>query len=102
MAKHFENDFNFVPLTFNLANEAVACKRYMGLHKDKTFIVKPHGGAEGCGIFLVQSFKNIPQHAFAQGYICQEYLSNPLLINGKKFDLRIYVMVTQIGSYPDT
>lgn len=100
MANHFEHDFNFVPLTFNLASEADACKRYMASHRSKTFIVKPHGGAEGCGIFLVQQFKAIPGHAFSQGYICQEYLSNPLLLNGKKFDLRIYVMVTQIGSYP--
>ena len=73
----------------------------MAAHKKKTFIVKPHGGAEGCGIFLVQNFKQIPANAFAQGYIAQEYLKDPLLLDGKKFDLRIYVMVTQIGSYPD-
>ena len=60
MAQHFEHDFNFVPMTFNLATESEACRRYMVRCKNKTFILKPHAGAEGCGIFLVQSFKAIP------------------------------------------
>ena len=53
MARLFEHDFNFAPLTFNLSTELDACKRYMAKHKSKTFIVKPNGGAEGCGIQLV-------------------------------------------------
>ena len=54
MQRHFEHDFNFVPLTFELSHEADALKKYMAANKKKTFIVKPHGGAEGCGIFLAQ------------------------------------------------
>jgi len=57
MMRHFEHDFNFVPMTFDLSKEKDTCKRYMAANKQKTFIVKPHGGAEGCGIFLVQNFK---------------------------------------------
>ena len=29
MIRHFEHDFNFVPLTFELSTEADALKRYM-------------------------------------------------------------------------
>lgn len=53
MQRHFEHDYNFVPHTFDLSFEADACKRYMASKKGKTYIVKPHAGAEGCGIFLV-------------------------------------------------
>jgi len=66
----------------------------------KTFILKPSGGAEGCGIIIVQQFKKIPSFVFSQDYVAQAYLDNPLLIDNKKFDLRIYVMVTQMGTYP--
>lgn len=66
-----------------------------------TFIVKPKAGSEGCGIFLVKKFKDIPSYAFAQEHIVQEYKEEPLLLNGKKFDLRIYVLITSLGTKND-
>eukprot|EP00347_Sterkiella_histriomuscorum_P019520 403341319 len=95
--KHYESDFNFAPQTFALPHEQDALKSFMKKNKGATFIAKPQGGAEGLGIFLLKQFKELPHYTFQQEYIVQEYLDKPLLVDNKKFDLRIYVMVTSIN-----
>ena len=70
----------------------------MKAHPKKTFICKPEDGSEGCGILLAQKFKDIPPLVHEKGYVVQEYLCDPLLIDKKKFDLRVYVLVLDLGS----
>jgi len=55
------------------------------------YIVKPAALSCGKGIKVIsqrQVVKNRPQ------YVISQYLSKPYLINGFKFDLRIYCLVT--------
>ena len=70
-----------------------------------TWIMKPAGSAQGKGIFLVNRLSQLRKWskgsagAAAGGpspktYVVSRYLDNPLLIGGKKFDLRLYVLVT--------
>ena len=62
MIRHFENDFNFIPRTYLLPNQDREALR-VAMHSGKrTFIFKPAGGAEGCGISLAQKFNKIPTH----------------------------------------
>ena len=62
------------------------------------YIVKPDNGCQGAGIELVTSHEQLlallaksdaPDRA-----VVQSYLPNPLLVDGLKFDLRLYVVLT--------
>ena len=58
----------------------------------EVYIVKPPASAEGRGIRLVNRWESMPKPG--QPAVVQRYLDDPLLIDGKKFDCRVYVAVT--------
>jgi len=53
--------------------------------------VKPHNLSRGRGIYLIDNVSELPLDEVS---VVSKYIGNPLLINGHKFDLRIYVLVT--------
>ena len=55
-----------------------------------TLIVKPDAGCQGRGIFLAKSLDAVEG---TEGMIAQQYLNSPMLVDGYKFDLRLYVLV---------
>ncbi|XP_053394051.1 tubulin polyglutamylase TTLL5-like isoform X10 [Mercenaria mercenaria] len=83
-------NFDIVPSSFVLPGEYQEfCTAFL---KDKgPWIVKPVASSRGRGIFLVNHPDQIP---LDENIIVCRYISNPLLIDGFKFDVRLYVAVT--------
>ncbi|CAL6006962.1 Tubulin_tyrosine ligase [Hexamita inflata] len=84
---------NLIPLSFKLQEEHEVLKEYMAKHPDNFFIFKPIFSSRGNNIQLLNHKIEIPSDKEA---IVQEYLGNPLLLKGYKFDMRIYVMLFSI------
>lgn len=63
-------------------------------HKgERWFIVKPHNSSQGKGIWLSSSAEEVLQKQ-KECIVVSEYIHNPLLVKGLKFDMRIYVAIT--------
>ena len=89
--KQFPKDYAIFPRTWCLPADFGDYQSFCRTKKNKTFILKPDSGSQGKGIFLTKSPKEIKP---GEDLICQQYISKPFLIDGLKFDLRIYVLVT--------
>ncbi|KAL9886412.1 polyglutamylase complex subunit TTLL1-like isoform 1-T2 [Glossina fuscipes fuscipes] len=96
---------DFVPITFVLPADYNMFVEEYRKNPQSTWIMKPCGKSQGAGIFLINKLSKLkrwsreaknafhPQIA-KESYVISRYIDNPLLIGGKKFDLRLYVLVT--------
>lgn len=97
---------DFIPQTFMLPADYNLFVEEFRKNPNNTWIMKPCGKARGIGIFLVNKLSQLKKwsrdgkgNSFQpptakETYVISKYIDNPLLIGGKKFDLRLYVLVT--------
>ncbi|KZC14998.1 putative tubulin polyglutamylase TTLL9 [Dufourea novaeangliae] len=94
-----------MPLTFELPNDYRLFTEEYHKQPGATWIVKPAGRSQGRGIFLFRKLKDLTEwrtkefnfqqlETPVETFIVQKYVENPYLLAGRKFDLRIYGLVT--------
>ncbi|VEL25526.1 unnamed protein product, partial [Protopolystoma xenopodis] len=99
---------DFIPVTFMLPHDYNLFAEEYKRMPSSTWIMKPSGKARGIGIFLINRLSQLKKwsregkHGYIgnistcikDSYVISRYIDNPLLIGGKKFDLRLYVLVS--------
>ncbi|XP_048368722.1 LOW QUALITY PROTEIN: tubulin polyglutamylase TTLL11 [Sphaerodactylus townsendi] len=100
----FPDEYNFYPRSWILPEEFTHFLAEVRLMKDSnptrkpTFIVKPDGGCQGDGIYLIKEPSEVRLMGNLQSRpaVVQEYVSKPLLIDKLKFDIRLYVLLKSL------
>ncbi|KAG1711843.1 hypothetical protein DVH05_009085 [Phytophthora capsici] len=95
--KHPAAYANIIPETYLTANDydkQQFLTRFQA-EPNVVWILKPPNLSCGRGIKLVSSSTHsTPKLSKKKAYVAQRYVMNPFLINGLKFDLRVYIAVT--------
>eukprot|EP00947_MAST-08B_sp_MAST-8B-sp1_P001226 g1226.t1 len=99
--------YDFFPSTFVLPGEYGLFLEDFKRTPGVSWIMKPIGKAQGKGIFLFNKLSQISEwkkdHKWkAEGpqvetYVAQRYIQRPYLVGGRKFDMRLYLLVTSFS-----
>ena len=96
---------DFIPTTFILPADYNMFVEEYRKNPQSTWIMKPCGKSQGAGIFLINKLSKLKKwsresrtvfnpNLVKESYVISRYIDNPLLMGGRKFDLRLYVLVT--------
>ncbi|XP_040261364.1 tubulin polyglutamylase TTLL11 [Bufo bufo] len=104
MQELYPEEYDFYPQSWVLPEEYHIFSAEVRMAKDNnpswkpTFIVKPDGGCQGDGIYLIKDPAEVRTMTSLQNRpaVVQEYITKPLLIDRLKFDLRLYVLLKSL------
>jgi tubulin polyglutamylase TTLL1 len=99
---------DFLPLTFVLPQDMYIFIEEFKKYPNSLWILKPNNRCQGQGITLLNKTSKVKKMSFSKKvttennqtvnindiYVVSKYIDNPFLMGGKKFDLRIYCLVT--------
>ena len=94
----------FLPETYKLDDLKERQEFYEAYKPGEMWICKPSCLNQGKGIFLVRDLKELNKYLIEReekqkahkrtiGRIVQRYIHNPLLLEGRKFDIRVFMLI---------
>ena len=92
MKTKFPDDYNFMQETYILPDDKEIIKEKFKDYKlsnDNLWLIKPPNRLKGIGVKILTNFSNL----YDKGIITH-YVPNPLLLHGRKFDLRVYIFIS--------
>eukprot|EP00116_Pleurobrachia_bachei_P002337 sb/3462599/ len=103
-----ENELHrFFPETYRLGEHREREKLLSVMGESEKWICKPSNANQGKGIFILNGKSDLlayidkrsQNHRLRSSRIVQRYIDNPLLVNGRKFDIRVYLFVGSTRPY---
>ena len=98
---------DFLPLTYVLPQDMSVFIEEFKKYPNSLWILKPNNRCQGQGITLLNKTSKVKKMNFNKKvtdnyqninvndvYVVSKYIDNPFLMGGKKFDMRIYCLVT--------
>ena len=91
----YPNDYNYMCETYSypeLKSDIIKKFKNYRQSKGNLWLIKPKSSSEGRGIHIFESLQNEKG-----SFLITKYIENPHLIYGKKYDFRIYILITSVN-----
>ena len=95
MNYNFPEDYNYMCETYSYPEfKSIIARKFSNYKQEKgnLWLIKPKSSSEGRGIHIFNSLEEEKG-----SFLITKYIENPHLIYGKKYDFRIYVLITSVN-----